>query len=488
MAARQRGMGTAAMSEVRRPSLQAPPETGSRGLVAALRDASATPAAGPGIVMARVARIAEHPNNPRHTLGDLAELGASIRQFGVRQPTVLVPIEAFNEANPSLRVRQDVDWVVLAGHRRRAAAELVGQEEIPAWIRADWADAESAADTFIAENIHRAGLAPLEEARAFSLLTDLGRSQRDIASRHAVSQAHVSKRLALLRLPQPVQDALTAETVSIGDALALTGVPAEDQLQVWAIAGQDGVPIASAVRVVERQRAEELVATKARARAKREGIPFVDDLRAAGIDAYAQRLEGKSAIARAKDAGVLVLGPSRFTDGVDYYTTAAPKVPDRQRREQQEKKSRDAAMKLRAAAAGEYVRTRKPAQRVLVERLATAVLHNRGASADALRLTHKWLGDSVGITDRDMYRWRDQVAERGDAATRLWVAWAITVAEAETHARWQHAPWDTRDLAYLQTLTEAVGYEPTPWETARLAAVIPPESPDDTDSRRGSET
>ena len=49
---------------------------------------------------------------------------------------------------------------------------------------------------------------PMEEAEAFAVLHDAGLSHRQIAARVGVSVGQVSKRIALLRLPQDVQDAI----------------------------------------------------------------------------------------------------------------------------------------------------------------------------------------------------------------------------------------------------------------------------------------
>jgi ParB/RepB/Spo0J family partition protein len=164
--------------------------------------------------------ITGHPDNPRTALGDLSELTASIREFGVLQPPIVIQVSEFVHAWPHHREAvAGHAWVVVAGHRRHAAAGLAGLDTLDVVVRADLATPEAAAAAFVVENMHRAALAPLEEARAYALLADLGLGQRDIARRTGVSQSHVSKRLALLRLPQQAQDALTAAVLPISEAL-----------------------------------------------------------------------------------------------------------------------------------------------------------------------------------------------------------------------------------------------------------------------------
>src|SRR5664279_3978257 len=249
--ATRRGMG-AAGTTLRRPVAATEGIGGDHSLVAAL--AGSANELGQAFQLVKVADVAEHPQNPRDSLGDLTELSASIRELGLRQPITVIPVATFRAAHPDLDVPHEARWVPLDGHRRRAAAQLAAVVEIPAWIRADLADAADAPETFLAANMHRLTLSPLEEARAMALLADLGRSQRQIAERTGFAQSHVSKRLSLLRLPQQVQDALARDELTVGDALVITGVPVEDQLAVYELSRGSRLPVTSAVNALERER------------------------------------------------------------------------------------------------------------------------------------------------------------------------------------------------------------------------------------------
>lgn len=468
--ATRRGMGTAS-STLRRPTPVTNSAGGDHSLVAAL--AGSASELGQAFQMVKVAEVTEHPQNPRDGLGDLTELAQSIRELGLRQPITVIPASAFRAAHPELPLVAEARWVPLDGHRRRAAAQLAGVTEIPAWIRGDLNGAADGPETFLVTNLHRLPLSPLEEARAMALLAELGRSQRQIAERTGFTQSHVSKRLSLLRLPQPVQDAVARDDLTVGDALAITGVPAEDQLAVFELARQQRLPVTSAVHALERERGEAAAREKARQRAAREKLRFLERPSAEFADPWAHRLSSKAEVEAARQAGTLVA--SVDAGGVfAYYSTAPRRSPGND-----EEKQRRAACTARSAAAQQLV-GHKPAAREVADALADAVLRDRVPYADALRLTHKWLGDSVGITDPDMYRWRDSVVA-ADAATRSWVAWAMTVAAAEARLRWRNRRWDRDDAAYLERLATATGYVPTEWEKEQLAAIAEP-SGDESDS------
>ena len=111
--------------------------------------------------------------------------------------------------------------VIVMGHRRAAAAAVAGRDAVPVIVRDDLAGAPAIA-AMIAENRHRAGLDPLAEARAMSALIERhGWRQRRVAAEIGCSQAHVSKRMSLLQLPDRARDALADGKVSVETALEL---------------------------------------------------------------------------------------------------------------------------------------------------------------------------------------------------------------------------------------------------------------------------
>ena len=111
------------------------------------------------LTMVPVAKIkARNGFNPRGDFADeqMAELIESVRRHGIITPLTLAP-------------ESDGRFTIIAGERRYRAAKAAKLSDVPAQVR----DADSEALTLaVAENVSRADLNPLEEARAYRRLVD----------------------------------------------------------------------------------------------------------------------------------------------------------------------------------------------------------------------------------------------------------------------------------------------------------------------------
>lgn len=185
-----------------------------RGLSALLGEAeeiahAADPAT--GVREIPIELIHRNVEQPRQTFdeADMAELAESIRDKGVLQPILVRP-------SP----RTDGEYEVVAGERRWRAAQRAGLASIPALVR-QLQDTE-AFEIAIIENIQRADLNPIEEARAYaSLMARLQITQEETARRLGKSRSHVANTLRLAQLPPGVQDHLVAGRLTAGHARAL---------------------------------------------------------------------------------------------------------------------------------------------------------------------------------------------------------------------------------------------------------------------------
>jgi ParB family chromosome partitioning protein len=179
-----------------------------------------------------IAAIRPNPKQPRQVFDEdaLAELTASIREFGVLQPIVVRPLGSTEgpDAGGSDDSPAAVRYELVMGERRLRAAGEAGLSAISAIVR-ETADADMLRDALL-ENIHRAQLNPLEEAAAYQqLLEEFGTTHEELATRIGRSRSQVSNTIRLLNLPVAVQRRVAAGVLSAGHARALLSLADADQ-------------------------------------------------------------------------------------------------------------------------------------------------------------------------------------------------------------------------------------------------------------------
>lgn len=148
-----------------------------------------------GVIWLPVSSIQPNPVQPRKNFEDegLAELAASIREYGILNPL-------------TVRLR-GCRYELVAGERRLRAAKLAGLSEVPCMLLD--VDMEDASLIALVENLQRRDLDFVEEANGISQLIKLfGMSQEEAARRIGKSQSAVANKLRLLKLPQEVLDKL----------------------------------------------------------------------------------------------------------------------------------------------------------------------------------------------------------------------------------------------------------------------------------------
>jgi ParB family transcriptional regulator, chromosome partitioning protein len=141
---------------------------------------------------------------------ELSELAASITANGVVQPILVRP-----QANGRFQL--------IAGERRWRASQLAGKKTIPAILRQ--VSDEQAMEITIVENLQRADLNPMEQARAFERLSrEFHMTQEQIATRTGKDRVSVSNYIRLLSLPETIQKLVDGSQLSFGHAKALIGL------------------------------------------------------------------------------------------------------------------------------------------------------------------------------------------------------------------------------------------------------------------------
>jgi ParB/RepB/Spo0J family partition protein len=159
--------------------------------MSALRDLITPPASQvEQIELWPIERVLPNPLNPRGELipDSLDELAASILEHGILTPLLVVPSGEF--------------VYLVAGHRRRAAAEMSGLHELPVILH-HFSQVEQL-EILLVENIQRQDLTPLQEAHGFHALAREGLSQREIARRLSIVPRRVQLGLDLLKLDEEV--------------------------------------------------------------------------------------------------------------------------------------------------------------------------------------------------------------------------------------------------------------------------------------------
>ena len=468
------------------------------------------------VVEVAVAEVVAHPFNdaarsqPKPGDAKWEELLNGVRANGVRLPVLAVPREAFVAARPAMAEGLDPSarFVLIYGHRRRAAALEAGRLMMPAVIdEAIMAD-DGDLDAMAAENLGREDLSDLAEAALFARYADLGLTQRAIAERLGVDQATISRRLALLLLAPEVSEAVERGTLPSAEAAALSGRlpygplrswqryqdPEQDsdtrrreQLEALRWFRQHGWP---ASRAAERVIAER----DARAEASSMGVVVVEDPSIELGEHYADRRIDRAELTPGSGDEV-VAAINVGTGRLDLFRRAAPPLlspaaADREAPDDVHDASAerggghvdaaetappavDATVDHSAgqeAARAEQRRTEVAATQVRRRQAGAALAALRPTTAELLALLVRQYESGVAARSHTsavaalLRAWGASDAGRGEKG-RQNRAWQRAVASAEVHtADCVDTGWDRDATAYLHMLIERVGYRPAAWE------------------------
>lgn len=153
--------------------------------------------------------VRPNPKNIRADLGDVETLANDIKAFGVLEPLKVC-------AHPDIKG----DYLILDGHRRRAAAESVSIAEVPVLVRDLPTDIEQL-EIMLSTGGTSKALTPVEVAKGVQGLLDLGESAVKIAKRWKLPLEEVQGRIAAAKAPKTVQAGLNSYSLSFTDLAAL---------------------------------------------------------------------------------------------------------------------------------------------------------------------------------------------------------------------------------------------------------------------------
>ena len=158
-----------------------------------------------------IARIRANPFQPRREFdpASLAELEASIRANGLLQPVTVR--------------RKGDSYELVAGERRLRAVRNLEWKDVPAVVR-DFDD-QTLLVLALVENLQRADLNPIEEARGYQrLLGEFSLTHQEVADAVGKDRSTVTNLLRVLSLPEHVQQLVESGKLSAGHARALAGI------------------------------------------------------------------------------------------------------------------------------------------------------------------------------------------------------------------------------------------------------------------------
>ena len=174
---------------------------------------------GGGVRDVPTSHIRQNPRQPRTQFDEVAldELAASIREHGIIQPLIVSQVE-------------DGRYELVAGERRWRAAQRAGLERVPVIVRET--TPQQLLELALIENVQRADLNAIEEARAYEALKgDFGLSDDAIAQRLGKSRVAVVNTRRLLQLAPEAQEALLKNQISAGHGRALLMLKTAEQRQ-----------------------------------------------------------------------------------------------------------------------------------------------------------------------------------------------------------------------------------------------------------------
>jgi ParB family chromosome partitioning protein len=149
------------------------------------------------IVEVSPSEIDVNPHQPRTHFkeSDLSSLENSIKEHGILQPLVVTQ-------------KDDGRYELIAGERRLRASRRLNLAEIPVVVRSTISD-QKKLELALIENVQRAELNPVEEAKAYEALADLfSLTQEEVAERVSKSRSYVANLMRLLDLDEDMLDAL----------------------------------------------------------------------------------------------------------------------------------------------------------------------------------------------------------------------------------------------------------------------------------------
>ncbi|MEU8622808.1 hypothetical protein [Streptomyces sp. NPDC048623] len=446
------------------------------------------------------ATISPNPMNMRLELRDMDAMIADVGERGVHTPGIVMHTKVFMECYPQWASRvkyPEREFILGPGHRRHAAALEVGCV-MPAVLRDDLARDRRVEEELVSENNSRDGLSPIEQALAIDLLRQRVHEDEDrtlsfdeVVERAGYTAGTVSKYLALLKLPQEIQQAIHIGDLSMraGYSLSLLKDDAGSkesaeahalQLRGWGLMRDENLSVEAARNRLALEGRQQFHAGKSPAapvplpeqreesrgqggEVQADGGETTEPVTPSGGNGPAPQSQGAAA-----PAAVTVIAPPETSASA----ASEPVATDPEVLRKAAADLRDLACRL-LLSEDRYAKSTESSAR-----LVTAVL-NPTEWKQAATKAHGWLvelkkGPSSKKRPTDYFA---AVAASEDPGLMHRAAFAIGLAADEVRAAQLDREWDARDVAHVQFLaTSRASYQLSEWEqqqTERLSRVKP---------------
>lgn len=195
------------------------------------------------IVSLNIGKVRPNPDQPRTHFDDkeISGLAESIQSVGIIQPIIVRKWE--NE------------YFVIAGERRLRASKKAGLKKIRAIVME--ASEEENITLALIENIQRADLDPIEEAKAYRLLMNRFKMrQQDVALKVGKERATVANSVRLLNLPPEMQVSLSDSVISVGHAKILLSLSGTQQKTIFNEIIKSGMSVRAMEQLVNGRKEE----------------------------------------------------------------------------------------------------------------------------------------------------------------------------------------------------------------------------------------
>jgi len=271
-----------------------------RGLEALISASSTVSSNASELQRIPLSRVRPNPFQPRRDFDpdEMRELEASLRSSGLLQP---ISVRRLGDA-----------FELIAGERRVRAASNLGWTEISAMVR-DFDDRTMLVLALV-ENLQRANLNPLEEARGYKRLIDeFNLTHQQVADAVGKDRTTITNLLRILALPDAVQKMVEDGGLSTGHARALLGLSdAGLMTEVAAAAVARGL----SVREIEQLVRDRSTGSEKQAGRGRPATPTV----APAADAAVRGIEDELRRYLQTDVRVKLSGASKGTVEVMFYS------------------------------------------------------------------------------------------------------------------------------------------------------------------------